>query len=99
MEENPLEVIKKLDPEFYSEVSRIREFTFTDGALSAKMKYLIALALDAVQGAAGGVRALALQALENGASKDEIMESLHIAHYVGGVGSVYTASFGLKDVF
>jgi alkylhydroperoxidase/carboxymuconolactone decarboxylase family protein YurZ len=99
MNRHPLETIQKLDPEFFDSVSRIRESAFKQGALSAKTKYLIALALDAAHGAAGGVTALARQANQQGASKEEIMEALHVANYISGVGSVYTASMGLAEVF
>jgi AhpD family alkylhydroperoxidase len=98
MDQHPLETIKELDPEFFDLVLQSGERTFQDGALSGKTKYLIAMALDAAHGAAGGVSALARQAVERGASKEEIMEALRVANYVSGVGSVYTASYGLADV-
>jgi alkylhydroperoxidase/carboxymuconolactone decarboxylase family protein YurZ len=99
MAKHPLETIEKLDPEFFQSVTRSSEKAFTDGALSAKTKYLIAMALDAAHGAAGGVASLARQALEHGAGKEEIVEAIKVANYVNGVGSVYTASFGLAEVF
>jgi alkylhydroperoxidase/carboxymuconolactone decarboxylase family protein YurZ len=55
------------------------------------------MALDASKGAEGGVRALAKSALQAGATKDEIAETLWVAHYIAGVGSVYTSAQGLKD--
>jgi AhpD family alkylhydroperoxidase len=94
-----LEPIKNLDPEFFDFVSQSRDRAFKDGALSVKTKYLIAMVLDAAHGAAGGVASLARQATKHGASKEEIMEALQVANYISGVGSVYTASFGLADVF
>jgi alkylhydroperoxidase/carboxymuconolactone decarboxylase family protein YurZ len=99
MAKHPLETIKKLDPDFFDSVLRSSEQTFTDGALEAKTKYLIAMALDAAHGAAGGVGFLARQAVEHGASKEQIVEAIQVASHVNGVGSVYTASFGLADVF
>ena len=87
------------DPKLYDIVSQNRVFTFKDSALPAKTKYLIALALDAAHGAVNGVRALSLQALKNGASKEEIMEALYVSNFISGVGSIYTAAAGLKDVF
>jgi alkylhydroperoxidase/carboxymuconolactone decarboxylase family protein YurZ len=99
MNGNPLETIKKLDPAFFDSVSQARELAFQDGALSAKAKYLIAMALDAAHGAAGGVTALAGQAREHGAGKEEIMEALQVANYISGIGCVYTASLGLAEVF
>lgn len=99
MQRNPLEPIKKLDAEFFDFVEQNRARVFEEGALSAKTKYLIAMALDAAHGAAGGVASLARQAIENGAAKEEIVEAVQVANFVSGVGSVYTASFGLAEVF
>ena len=79
-------------------MSQARESTFKDGALSLKTKYLIAMTLDAAHGAAGGVAWLSRQAIEHGASKEEIAEALQVVNFVCGVGSVYTASQGLEDV-
>jgi len=99
MDKHPLSSIQKLDPEFFRRISECRDYVFTEGALPAKLKFLIAMALDAVHGATGGVTSLARQALQHGASKEEIMEALHVAAYIGGVGSAYTASLGLDEVF
>lgn len=99
MDKDPLEVIRKLDPDFFDRISQNREYAFRDGALPAKVKYLIAMALDAAHGAAEGVSALARQAMKNGAGQEEVLEALRVADFVSGVGSVYTASFGLDQVF
>lgn len=99
MDTHPLEPIKQLDPEFFDLVVQSSKRAFADGALSAKTKYLIAMVIDAAHGATGGVTSLARQAIKHGASKEEIMEAIQVANHVSGVGSVYTASFGLADVF
>jgi alkylhydroperoxidase/carboxymuconolactone decarboxylase family protein YurZ len=99
MDRHPLETIRKLDPEFFDLVTQSSERAFADGALSAKNKYLLAMALDAAHGATGGVTSLARQAIEHGASKEEIVEAIRVANHVSGAGSVYTASFGLAEVF
>ena len=99
MSQNPLDIIKSLDTALFDTVSRDNSFTFKDGALDAKTKYLIALALDAAHGAANGVKALAFQALKHGAEKEEVLEAVHVASYISGVGSVYTAAVGLDGVF
>jgi alkylhydroperoxidase/carboxymuconolactone decarboxylase family protein YurZ len=57
------------------------------------------MALDAARGAEGGAASLARQAMEHGADKEEIMEALRITGFISGVGSVYTASLGLSEVF
>jgi alkylhydroperoxidase/carboxymuconolactone decarboxylase family protein YurZ len=56
------------------------------------------MALDAAEGAADGVRMLAMQAMNEGATKEEIMEAVRIAQYITGAGSVYTAARGLKGI-
>jgi len=99
VETHPLEPIKKLDPGFFDFVEQSRERALKDGALSAKTKYLIAMVLDAAHGAVGGVASLARQAIKHGASREEIAEAIQVANFISGVGSVYTASFGLAEVF
>jgi alkylhydroperoxidase/carboxymuconolactone decarboxylase family protein YurZ len=99
MQKDPLEIIKTLDPKLLDIVSQNRDFTFKDGALPAKTKYLIAVALDAAHGAVDGVKALSRLAVKHGATKEEVLEALHVANYISGVGSVYTAARGLMDAF
>ena len=98
MPENPLKVFEKLDPEFLKLVENTSKSTFADGALPRKFKLLIAMALDASHGAVGGVRSLAQQAMQAGATKEEITEALRVAHHVCGVGSVYTAAHALEEL-
>lgn len=63
-----------------------------------KFKLLIALALDASLGAVQGVRALAQEATQAGATRAEIMETLRVVYHVSGVGSVYTAAQALRGL-
>ncbi|HUX37273.1 MAG TPA: carboxymuconolactone decarboxylase family protein [Rectinemataceae bacterium] len=99
MPENPLETIQKLDPELAKRLRESEDYTFADGALPRKIKLLMAMAFDASHGAMGGVRSLAAQAIKAGATKEEIAEALHVAYLLGGVGSVYIGSQGLKELF
>lgn len=96
---NPLKIFEMLDPELLKLVGNTRELALTEGALPKKFKLLIAMALDASHGTIEGVRALAQAAIGAGATKEEITETLRVAHYISGVGSVYTAAHALKDVF
>jgi alkylhydroperoxidase/carboxymuconolactone decarboxylase family protein YurZ len=59
---------------------------------------LIALAIDIAKNSESGIKSLAMQALAAGATKKEITETLRIANYICGVGSMYTAGAALKDV-
>jgi len=97
---NPLEVLGKIDPKLLKLAGDNREFALgDDGALPKKVKFLIAMALDAAHGASDGVRSLAMAAQNAGATTEEIGEALRVACYISGVGSVYTAARGLKEIF
>jgi alkylhydroperoxidase/carboxymuconolactone decarboxylase family protein YurZ len=94
---DPLETIGKIDPEMVKRLREQNEFVYADGALPRKLKLLIAMAFDAAHGAENGVRSLAGQARKAGATNQEIAEVLRIASHLGGVGSLYVASAGLRE--
>jgi alkylhydroperoxidase/carboxymuconolactone decarboxylase family protein YurZ len=96
--ERPLDTIRTMDPEFMDHLRETDKVIYGDGALPRRVKLLIALALDAAHGASAGVRSLALAALNAGATRDEIAETVRVAYHLSGVGSVYTAAHGLKDL-
>jgi alkylhydroperoxidase/carboxymuconolactone decarboxylase family protein YurZ len=76
-----------------------QDFAFADGALPRKYKLLIGMAFDASHGAVNGVKSLAQQALEAGATQKEITEALRVAQHLSGVGCVYTAGRALDELF
>lgn len=98
MEEHPLKIIQEQDSEFFSIIEANRENALSEGSIPLKYKLLIAMALDAEHGAVDGVKVLAMQAMAQGATKEEIMEAIRIANYIGGIGSVYTAANALRDI-
>jgi alkylhydroperoxidase/carboxymuconolactone decarboxylase family protein YurZ len=98
MTENPMNALKGLDGKLFDLIDSARAFTFEDGALPKKTKYIIALSLDAAHGTVEGVRALARQALKCGATKEEIMEALRVANFISGAGSIYTAARALEGI-
>jgi AhpD family alkylhydroperoxidase len=99
MPENPLSTVMKMDPKLVEHLRSEDEWAFADGALPKKTKLLIAIAYDAAHGAANGVRSLAQQAINAGATKEEIGEAIRVAYVLSGIGSVYVASQGLKELF
>ncbi|HJH28901.1 MAG TPA: carboxymuconolactone decarboxylase family protein [Methanosarcinaceae archaeon] len=96
---NPLETIAKLDPDLMKLIENNESLALDDGALSRKDKLLIAIALDASKGAVQGVQSLSLQALDAGATKEEIMDAVRVAQYINGVGCVYTAAAAFNEIF
>ncbi len=98
MPEHPLKPLEDLDPKLFSLVQETRQLAFSDGALPKKFKILIAMAFDAAHGKVEGVKSLAQQAMEAGATKEEIAETLRVAQYSSGVGSLYTAAKALREL-
>lgn len=98
MTENPLQIIEDNDPELAKLLDYTLDLSFEEGTMPMKYKLLIAMALDASKGAENGVRVLAMQALEAGATKEEIMEAVRITNFISGVGGAYTAANALRDV-
>jgi alkylhydroperoxidase/carboxymuconolactone decarboxylase family protein YurZ len=99
MTEHPLKIYEKLDPELLKHLENSGEFVFNDGALPKKYKLLIGMAFDASFGAVQGVKSLARQAIEAGATPEEITEALRVAQYLSGVGCIYMAGQALKELF
>ena len=99
MSEHPLKIYEDLDPKLLELLQNTRELALAEGALSKKVKFLMAMALDASHGTVEGVRALAQAAIRAGATKEEITETVRVAHYISGVGTVYTAAHALEELF
>jgi alkylhydroperoxidase/carboxymuconolactone decarboxylase family protein YurZ len=99
MPENPLNTATKIDPKVVEHMKTTDDWVFADGALPKKVKLLMAMAFDAAHGAVGGVRGLAQRAMNEGATKDEVSEALRVAYLMNGVGPIYIASQGLKELF
>jgi alkylhydroperoxidase/carboxymuconolactone decarboxylase family protein YurZ len=98
MSEHPLATLERLDPEVMEHLHAADEFVYAPGALPKKFKLLLAMAFDAAHGAQGGVRALAMSAMREGATKEEVVETLRVAYHLAGVGVLYVASQALKDL-
>ncbi len=98
MPEHPLKIYEDLDPRLLELVNNTKDLALADGVLPRKVKLLIAMVLDAVQGASDGVQSLAREAIRAGATRAEIAEALRVAQYICGVGCIYTAARALKDV-
>jgi alkylhydroperoxidase/carboxymuconolactone decarboxylase family protein YurZ len=98
LSENPLQVIKNEDPELVNLLDNSHELAFAEGGIPLKYKFLIAMSLDAANGAVDGMKVLAMQAMQAGATKEEVMQAVRITNYIFGVGSVYTAARALNDI-
>src|SRR5512135_2443869 len=99
MAESPLKIIEKLDLGLFKNVEATQTLALAEGALPRKVKLLMAMALDASHGTVEGTKSLTQQAMKAGATKEEIMETVRVAQYISGAGSVYTAAHALTDLF
>jgi len=82
---------KEHDSEFAAIVSHVVDTSMNPQALDAKTKYLVVLALDVLKGAEQGVKVLAKQAREAGASEQEIKEVIRLAYFVSGMDIIKTS--------
>ena len=99
MADHPLKIFEKIDPDLLKLVRETNAFALADGALPRKIKFLIAMALDAAHGTVEGTKSLAEQAMKAGATREEIIETIRVAQYISGVGSVYVAARALMELF
>ena len=83
-----LELISKQQPEVISALYRLKNSIFKEGALSVKEKELIAVAVTALLKCDECLKVHAQKAVEAGATKDEIRESLLVTMYLAGPSTV-----------
>lgn len=81
-------MIAEQQPEVIRAMYRFKNEVFKDNALSFKEKELIAVAVTAVLKCDECLRLHANKAMEVGATKDQIRESLTVAMYLAGPSAV-----------
>ena len=91
--------IREHNPELAVIIKELDRVMVEDGALDRKTKRLIALACVAVRMCEDCVYPQARVAANYGATKQEIVEAMHVAVVVGGVPSWSVSKKGLSQVF
>ena len=99
MSGSPLDIFKEFDPKVLEAWRNMQELTFAEGALTAKTKVLMAMAIDAGNGALQGAIAIGKRALKMGATKEEIIEALRVANSIGGNEALFTSAMVLQALF
>lgn len=99
MSANPLDTYRKIDHELIKVFEDLQDLAFSEGKLPQKLKFLIAMAIDVDHGAVQGAIALGKRAIEAGATKEEITETLRVAYHIGGTGALYTSAMTLQNLF
>jgi AhpD family alkylhydroperoxidase len=91
-----LETLRELDPEFLHKYKRCDHKLLSDGALPAKVKILIALAVVASKQCERCTVVQMQSALKNGATKEEIMEVMDVIFITSGAPAVAACRDALK---
>jgi alkylhydroperoxidase/carboxymuconolactone decarboxylase family protein YurZ len=100
MEKRPsvLRALEEKDPEFFKLVTDVMKAATSEGALDAKTKTLISLALDAAGGHVEGVKGIAERARKMGISEMEIAETVRLAFLVGGFPGLVTGLNAFPEI-
>ncbi len=93
-----LETLEDLDPEFLTKYRRCDGKLLSDGALPAKTKILMALAVVASKQCESCTVAQMKSALNHGVTKEEIMEVMDVIFITSGAPAVAACREALKLV-
>jgi alkylhydroperoxidase/carboxymuconolactone decarboxylase family protein YurZ len=99
MSSNPLDAYKEFDPKLIEHYEKLQGLSYSEGALSAKFKLLIAMAIDVEHGSLQGAIAIGHIAIKTGATKEEIVEALRVAYQIGGNRALFTSAQVLRALF
>jgi len=91
-----VEALEKSDPELLSQMNSLQEFAGKDGALPAKIKTLMSMLGDAMLGHPEGVRAIAERARAQGATEQEIAETVRMAFWCAGMPGLVTGTYAFR---
>lgn len=73
------------------------EYLSQDSALSPREKFLLAMALDSMANKPAGAKRYGEKAVENGASKEQILEALTVLRMFGGRPALVTGCEALRQ--
>jgi alkylhydroperoxidase/carboxymuconolactone decarboxylase family protein YurZ len=96
---NPLDIYRRHDPKVMECSENLQKSALSDGELPQKIKLLIALAINIEHGSVQGATSLAQRVMKLGATKEEIIETLRVAYYVGGNRALFTSAVVLQSLF
>jgi AhpD family alkylhydroperoxidase len=85
-----------LDSKVYKAFLKMEEAAFSDGALSKKNKELIAVGISLVINCESCMQWHIGQAVESGASKEEVLESIEVGIEMGSGPATVSARFALE---
>jgi alkylhydroperoxidase/carboxymuconolactone decarboxylase family protein YurZ len=99
MTANPLDIFRKHDPKVMECFENVQKLALSDGVLPQKVKVLIALAIDTEHGSVQGATSLAQRAMKLGTTREEIIETMRVAYFIGGNRALFTSAVVLQNLF
>lgn len=93
---NILHTLKEIDPNFVKKYRRCHDKLLSDGAMPAKYKILMALAVVASKQCEACTVSQMKSALKNGATAEEIMETMEVISITSGAPAVAACREALK---
>ena len=87
-----VEAMEQNDAELLKQMQSLQDWATQDGALPAKIKTLMSMFGDAILGHAEGVKAIAQRARAQGATEQEIAETVRMAFLCAGMPGLVTGT-------
>ena len=87
-----VEAMEQNDAELLKQMQSLQDWATKDGALPAKIKTLMSMFGDAILGHAEGVKAIAQRARAQGATEQEIAETVRMAFLCAGMPGLVTGT-------
>lgn len=91
-----VETLERHDPELLEQMEAVQALAACEGALPHKVKTLMAMLGDAILGHPEGVKAPAAQARAQGATEEEVRETVRMAFFCAGMPGLVTATRALE---
>ena len=92
-----VEALERNDPELLGQMTSLLDFAGGDGALPEKIKTLMSMLGDAILGHPDGVKAIAERARAQGATEQEIAETVRIAFVCAGMPGLVTGTYAFRS--
>ena len=92
-----IQMVQKSDAQLGEFLGTGLDLIMTDGALPAKVKTLMTLVCDALLAHDEGVKSIADRARGMGVTEDEIIETVRVAFWMGGVPALVSGSAAFKE--
>jgi alkylhydroperoxidase/carboxymuconolactone decarboxylase family protein YurZ len=91
-----VEALEKNDPELLQQMNSLEGFVGREGALPARIKTLMSMLGDTILGHGDGVKAIAERARAQGATEEEIAETVRMAFLCAGMPGLVTGTHAFR---